>query len=65
MVIINPKEMLGILDLISMGCYKIKQGILQQNISKYYSFESADNLYEQFKRFIKERKKERKKGRNA
>ena len=30
-VIFDPKEMLGILDLRSIGYYKIKQGILQQN----------------------------------
>ena len=32
--------MLGILDLKSLGYYNIKQGILQQNISKNYGFES-------------------------
>ena len=37
-VIFDPKEMLGILDFISVGYYKIKQGILQQNLSKYYTF---------------------------
>ena len=55
--------MLGILDLRSMGYYKIKQGILQQNLSKYYSFKSADTLCEQFNRVInmlKERKGETK-----
>ena len=34
-VIFNPKEVLGILDLRSLGYYKRKQGILQQNLSKY------------------------------
>ena len=28
-IIFKPEEMLGILDLRSSGCYKIKQGILQ------------------------------------
>ena len=32
-VIFDPKEVLGILDLRSMGYYKIKQGIFQQNLS--------------------------------
>ena len=32
-VIFNPKEILGILDLRLMGYYKIKQGILHQNLS--------------------------------
>ena len=47
-VIFDPKEMLGILDLRSIGYYKIKQGILQQNLSKYHRFKSADFLCEQF-----------------
>ena len=51
-VIFDPKEMLGILDLRLMGYYKIKQGILQQNLSKYYRFESADILCKHFNKFI-------------
>ena len=34
MVIFNPEEMLGILDLRSIGYYKIRKGVLQQNLSK-------------------------------
>ena len=30
----NPKEMIGALDLRSLGHYKIKQDVLQQNLSK-------------------------------
>ena len=41
-IISDPKEMLGILDLRLIGYYKIKQRFLQQNLSKYYRFESAD-----------------------
>ena len=48
----DPKEMLGILDLRLVGYYKIKQGILQQNLSRYYKPESADTLCEQFNKFI-------------
>ena len=40
-IIFRPEEMLGILDLRSLGYYKIKQGILQQNLSKYYKFEKG------------------------
>ena len=58
-VIFDPKEMLGILDLRSMGYCKIKQGILQHNLSKYYRFESADTLCERFNRFINTLKNER------
>ena len=59
-VIFDPKEMLGILDLRSMGYYKIKQGIPQRNLSKYYRFKSADTLCEHFYNFIITLKKERK-----
>ena len=49
----------------SWGYYKIKQGILQQNLSKYYRLESADILCEQFNKFINALKKERKKERKG
>ena len=51
--------MLGILALILVGYYKIKQGILQQNLSKSYKFESANTLCEQFNKFINTLKKEK------
>ena len=38
-VIFEPKEMIGILDLRLLGYYKIRQGVLQQNLSKYYYFD--------------------------
>ena len=59
-IIFDSKEMFGILDLRSLGYYKIKQGILQQNLSKYYRFELADIPCEQFNKFINTMKKERK-----
>ena len=40
--IFEPKQMLGILDLRSLGYYKIKQGVLYQNLSKCYHFVSAE-----------------------
>ena len=43
-IIFKPEEMLGIVELRSVGYYKIKQGILQQNLSKNYRFERADTL---------------------
>ena len=51
--------MLGIVDLRFIGYYKIKQGILQQNVSKYYRLESANILYKQFNTFIDTSKKEK------
>ena len=35
-LILNSKEALGILDLRLLGYYKIKQGVLQQNVSRFY-----------------------------
>ena len=37
-IIFKPEEMIGIIDLMSLGYYKIKQGILQKNLSKYTGF---------------------------
>ena len=59
MVIFDLKEMIGILDLSLMGYYRIKQGVLQQKLSKYYRSESADTLCEQFNKFRKYIKKEK------
>ena len=43
-MIFKPEEMIGIIALRSLEYYKIKQGILQQNLSKYYRFEKAEKL---------------------
>ena len=58
-IIFKLEEMLGILDLRSLGYYKIKQGILQQNLSKYSKFEREDILCKHFNKFIHTLKKER------
>ena len=58
-MIFKPEEMLGITDLRSLGYYKIKQGILQQNLSRYYRFEKAEKLCEYFEKFVNTLKKER------
>ena len=55
-VIFEPKQMLVILDLRSLGYYKIKQGVLQQNLSKCYHFESAEKLCEKVNMIVNERK---------
>ena len=57
--IFKPEEMSGIVDLRSLGYYKFKQGILQQNLNKYYRFGRADTLCEHFNQFINTLKKER------
>ena len=56
-LILNPKEAIGILDLRSLGYYKIKQGVLQQNLSRYYKFESAEEVCTQFNNLINTLKK--------
>ena len=58
-MIFKPEEMIGIIDLRLLGYYKIKQGILQQNLSKYYRFEKAVKLCEYFNKFVNTLKKER------
>ena len=59
-LILSPKEAIGILDVRSLAYYKIQQGVLQQNISKFYKFESAESVYDQFNNLINTLKKEEK-----
>ena len=58
-MILRPEEMIGIIDLRSLGYYKIKQGILQQNLCRYYRFEKAEKLSEYFNKFVNTLKEER------
>ena len=58
-IIFKPEETIGIVDLWSLGYYKIKQGILQQNLSRYYRFERADTLCEYFNKSVNMLKKEK------
>ena len=58
-VIFRLGEMIGIIDLRLLGYYKIKQGILQQNLSRYYRFQEAEKLCEYFNKFVNTLKKER------
>ena len=51
-LIFNRKTMIGILDLRSLGYYKIKQGVLQQNLNKYYHFEEANRVCEAFNKMV-------------
>ena len=57
-VTFDLKEMLGIVDLRSLGYNKIKQGVLQQNLSFMYHFESANMVCDQFNRLINTLRKE-------
>ena len=56
---LKPKEMIEIVDIRFLGYYKIKQGILQQNLNRYYRFEEATKLCEYLNKFVDTLKKER------
>ena len=58
-MILNPREMIGIVDIRSLGYYTVKQGILQQNLSRYYRFEEASKLCEYINKFVDTLKKDR------
>ena len=49
--------MLCILHVRSLGYYKIKQGVLPQNLSECYYFESAEKLCEEFNTLVNKLKK--------
>ena len=57
-VTFDPTQMLGIIDLRSLGYYKIKQGVLQQNLNHLYHFESAHKVCDQLNRLIDTLRKE-------
>ena len=57
-IIFDKKTSIGILDLRSLGYYKIKQGVLQQNLGKYYQFEKVDKICADFNRIMEERRHE-------
>ena len=54
-------DMVGVVDLRSLGYYRVKQGVLQQNLNKLYHFETANTVCNQFNRLINTLKKEEKK----
>ena len=51
-------EMMGILDLRSLGFYKIKQKVLQEHLGRHYHFELADDVCDQYNRFVNLMRKE-------
>ena len=50
--------MIGILDLRSLHYYKIKQVVLQYNLNKYYHFEEANKVCEEFNKMVEVIKEE-------
>ena len=59
-LILDPGEALGILDLRSLGYYKIQQGVIQQKSSRFYNFESGEEVCMQFNNLINMIRKEQK-----
>ena len=59
-LIFDRKTTIGILDLRSLGYYKIKQGVLQQNLNKYYHLEEANKVCEEFNNMVETVKQEEK-----
>ena len=57
-VTFDKTNMIGILDLRSLGYYKLKQDVLQQNLGKHYHFELAEDICTQFNRLVNSLKKE-------
>ena len=57
-VICHPEDMLGVIDLRSFGYYKIKQGVLQQNLGNFNHFESANAVCAWFNKLINILRKE-------
>ena len=57
-VTFNPEHVACIVDLRSLGYYKIKQGVLQQNVSQCYYLESAESVCDQYNRLINTLRKE-------
>ena len=57
-VTFNPTDMVDVVDLRSLGYYKVKQGMLQQNLSKPYHIESATTVCNQCNRLINTLKRE-------
>ena len=59
-VIFDKKTTIDILDLRSLGYYKIKQGVLQQNLNKYYQFEEADKVCAKYNKMVEAIRKDEK-----
>ena len=50
--------MIGVVDLRSLGFYKLKQKVLQEHLGKHYHFKLADDICNQYNRFVNLMQKE-------
>ena len=51
-------KMIGIVDLRSLGFYKIKQEVLQEHLGRHHHFKLADDICNQYNRFVNLMRKE-------
>ena len=54
-------DMMGVVDLRSLGFYKIKQEVLQEHLSRHYHFELTDDVCDQYNRLVNLMRKEEEK----
>ena len=57
-VTFGQTEMIRVIDLRSLGFYKIKQEVLQEHLGKHYHFKLADDVCNQYNRFMNLMRKE-------
>ena len=57
-VVFDRQDMIGILDIGSLGYYKVKPDVLQKHLSEQCHFELAENICEQLNWFVNLLKKE-------
>ena len=53
--------MMGVVDLSSLGFYKIKQEVLQEHLSRHYHFKLADDVCDLYNRLVNLMRKEEEK----
>ena len=57
-VTFGQTEMIGVVDLGSLGFYKIKQEVLQEHLGRHYHFKLANDVCNQYNRFMNLMRKE-------
>ena len=57
-IVFGRTGMMGVVDLRLLGFYKIKHEVLQEHLGRHYHFELADNVCDQYNRFVNVMRKE-------
>ena len=60
-ITVGRTDRMGVVDLRSLGFYKIKQEVLQEHLSRHYHFELADDVCDQYNRLVNLMRKEEEK----